>query len=105
MQARPNRTVSVCSALVLLASFTTYFCPGNALAVRPFVTDDARIVYKGQLATETYGGMTVVKRESPAYEARTLEGLGITDRFELTAGEFGVNYQGIKRVRLFDVFR
>ena len=37
--------------------------------------------------------MTVVKGESPAYEARTLEGLGITDRFELTAGGFGVTYQ------------
>ena len=65
----------------------------EALAVRPFVTDDARIVYKGQLGTETYGGTTVVKEESPAYEMRTLEGLGITDRFELTAGGFGFTYQ------------
>ncbi len=65
----------------------------EALAVRPFVTDDARIVYKGQLGTETYGGTTVVKGESPAYEMRTLEGLGITDRFELTAGGFGFTYQ------------
>ena len=77
MQARPNRTISVCSALVLLVSFAGYFSPENAFAVRPFVTDDARIVYKGQLGTETYSGTTVVKGESPAYEARTLEGLGI----------------------------
>ena len=35
----------------------------------------------------------MVKGESPAYEARTLEGLGITDRFELTAGGFGFTYQ------------
>ena len=70
MLARPNRTISVCAALVLIASFAISLCPEDALAVRPFVTDDARIVYKGQLATETYGGMTVVKGESPAYEAR-----------------------------------
>ena len=93
MQTRPNRTLSVCSALVLLASFAVSLCPEDALAVRPFVTDDARIVYKGQIGTETYSGMTVVKGESPAYEARTLEGLGITDRFELTAGGFGFSYQ------------
>ncbi len=99
MQVCPNRSIPVCYALILLASFTTYFCPENALAVRPFVTDDARIVYKGQLATETYGGMTVVKGESPAYEARTLEGLGITDRFELTAGGFGSPIRTIKLVR------
>lgn len=93
MQARPNRTISVYAALVLLVCFAVRFYPEGALAVRPFVTDDARIVYKGQLATETYGGMTVVKGESPAYEARTLEGLGITDSFELTAGGFEVTYQ------------
>jgi len=93
MQARPNCTISVYCALIFLASFAIYFCPEHALAVRPFVTDDARIVYKGQLGTETYGGTTVVKGESPAYEMRTLEGLGITDRFELTAGGFGFTYQ------------
>ena len=67
-----NRTISVYAALVLLVCFAVRFYPEGALAVRPFVTDDARIVYKGQLTTETYGGMTVVKGESPAYEARTL---------------------------------
>jgi hypothetical protein len=80
-------------ALVLLASFASYCCPDNVLAVRPFVTDDARIVYKGQLGTETYGGVTMVKGDKPAFEARTLEGVGITDRFELTAGGFGFTYQ------------
>ena len=93
MQARPNWTIQICCALFALASFAISLCPENALAVRPFVTDDARIVYKGQLGTETYGGTTVVKGESPAYETRTLEGLGITDRFELTAGGFGFTYQ------------
>lgn len=93
MQARPKRTIPVRCALVLLASFAVYFSTEDALAVRPFVTDDARIVYKGQLVTETYGGVTMVKGDKPAIEARTLEGLGITDRFELTAGGFGFTYQ------------
>ena len=65
----------------------------DASAVRPFVTDDARIVYKGQLVTESYGGVTMAQGEKPAIEARSLQGLGITDRFELTAGGFGFTYQ------------
>lgn len=39
--------------------------------------------------TETYGEIMMVKRGQPAIEARALQGLGITDRFELTAGGFG----------------
>jgi len=79
--------------MVLLAAFAVSFCPEDALAVRPFVTDDARIVYKGQVTTETYGGITMVQGNKPAIEARSLQGLGITDRFELTAGGFGFSYQ------------
>ncbi|MBC7839368.1 MAG: hypothetical protein H7Y39_12095 [Nitrospiraceae bacterium] len=93
MQTRPNRTIPVQCALVLLAAFAVYFCPEDALAVRPFVTDDARIVYKGQVTTETYGGLTMVQGNKPAIEVRSLQGLGITDRFELTAGGFGLTYQ------------
>jgi hypothetical protein len=93
MQARPNRTIPVRCALVFFISFAAYCCPEDVLAVRPFVTDDARIVYTGQVVTETYGGMTMVQGNKPAIEARTLEGLAITDRFELTAGGFGFTYQ------------
>ena len=93
MQTRPNRTIPVQCALVLLAAFAVSFCPEDVLAVRPFVTDDARIVYKGQVTTETYGGMTVVQGNKPAIEVRSLQGLGITDRFELTAGGLGFTYQ------------
>jgi len=93
MQARPNRTIPVRCALVLLASFAVYFSPEDALAVRPFVTDDARIVYKGQLETETYAGMTMVKGDKPAIEARALQGIAITDNFEMIAGGFGFTYQ------------
>ena len=93
MQTRPKRTIPVQCAMVLLAAFAVSFCPEDALAVRPFVTDDARIVYKGQVTTETYGGITMVQGNKPAIEARSLQGLGITDRFELTAGGFGFSYQ------------
>ena len=93
MQARPHRTIPLCGALILLTSFAVSLSPENALAVRPFVTDDARIIYKGQLEAETYAGTTMVKGESPAYEARSLQGLAITDRFEMIAGGFGFTYQ------------
>ena len=94
IQVHPNKSIPVCYALTLLASIATLFCPDSALAVRPFVTDDARIVYKGQVVTESYGGMTMGQGDKPAIEARSLQGLGITDRLELTAGGFGFTYQG-----------
>ena len=90
--ARSNK-IPLCCALVLLASFAAYFCPKDAHAVRPFVTDDARIVYKGQLEIESYSGMTMVKGNKPAIEARSLQGISITDRFEIIAGGFGFTYQ------------
>jgi hypothetical protein len=93
MPARPRRAIHVYCALIVLASFAVYFCPEDALAVRPFVTDDARIAYKGQVVTETYGGTTMVKGDKPAIEMRSLQGISITDRFELTAGGFGFTYQ------------
>ena len=93
MQADPRQTIPVPCALILVASFTVFFCPEAALAVRPFVTDDARIVYKGQLETETYSGMTMVKGDKPAIEARALQGIAFTERFELIAGGFGFTYQ------------
>ena len=65
-----------------------------ALAVRPFVTDDARIVYKGQLETETYAGVTMANREKLTIEARSLQGTSLTDRLEIIAGGFGFTYQG-----------
>jgi hypothetical protein len=93
MQPCPNRTIPVRCALIVLASFALCFSPKDALAVRPFVTDDAQIVYKGQLVTETYSGMTMVQGDKPALEARSLHDLAITDRLELTAGGFGFSYQ------------
>jgi hypothetical protein len=77
--------ILVCSAWSLWST--------DALAVRPFVTDDARIVDRGQLGVETYGGLTMSQANKPAYEVRTLEGIAFTNRFELTAGGFGFTYQ------------
>ena len=93
MKTRPYWTIPVYCALTVLASFAVNLCPEDALAVRPFVTDDARIIYKGQIEAETYSGMTMVKGDQPAIEARSLQGLAITDRFELIAGGFGFTYQ------------
>lgn len=74
-----------CAALSLL--------PKPALAVRPFVTDDARIVYKGQLETESYAGVTMNSGAKPAFEARALQGMSLTDRLEIIGGGFGLTYQ------------
>lgn len=63
-----------------------------AEAVRPFVTDDARIVYKGQLETESYSGITLNNGQKPVFEIRSLQGMSVTDRLEIIAGGFGVNY-------------
>ena len=62
-------------------------------AVRPFVTDDARIVYKGELETESFAGVSMANGSNPVIEARSLQGLSFTDRFELIAGGFGFTYQ------------
>ncbi len=91
-QAKPYRPVPSHFHLILLVSFSLGCYVPDALAVRPFVTDDARIVYKGQLVSESYGGITMAEGEKPAIEARALQGLGITDRLELTAGGFGFTY-------------
>jgi hypothetical protein len=64
-----------------------------AHAVRPFITDDARIVYKGQLETESYAGVVFDRREKPQFEIRSLQGISLTDRLEIIAGGFGLNHQ------------
>ena len=87
--ARPLSLPSV----LLFASSLACLYPDAALAVRPFVTDDARIVYKGQLETESYSGLTMTQRDKPTLEARSLQGMSFTDRLEIIAGGFGFTYQ------------
>ncbi|MBX3305742.1 MAG: hypothetical protein KF751_06760 [Nitrospira sp.] len=88
-----QRVLCNCSKLLLLGLLVRLFYPETAFAVRPFVTDDARIIYKGQVVAETYGGVTMANGEKSAFEVRTLQAIGLTERFELTAGGFGFTYQ------------
>lgn len=64
----------------------------GAWAVRPFVTDDARIVYKGQVEVENFAGISMSSGDKPTIEARSLQGASFTDRFELIGGGFGFTY-------------
>lgn len=88
-----NPSVGIGLSVVLRVAAGQFIWISNACAVRPFVTDDARTVYKGQLVTESYGGITMAQGEKPAIEACSLQGIGITDRLELTAGGFGFTYR------------
>ncbi len=65
----------------------------DASAVRPFVTDDARVVYPGQLEVENFGGMTMGRDRKPGFEIRSLQGTSVTDRLEIIAGGFGFQYE------------
>lgn len=76
--------------------------PPVALAVRPFITDDARIAKKGQLEDETFGGPSMIRGEKPTIRIGSLEALSLTPHFELTAGLFGLQYHD-GEVRLRDV--
>lgn len=93
------------SSLLRLASLVVLsliIFEGEAVAVRPFVTDDARIVYKGQLESENFGGITLSNGKKPAYEIRTLEGTSVTERLEIIAGGLGVQYEN-KKLTLDDL--
>jgi hypothetical protein len=68
----------------------------EASAVRPFVTDDARVVYPGQLEVENFGGITMGRGRTPGFEVRSLQGTSVTDRLELIGGGFGFQYENSK---------
>lgn len=88
-----TQCVSCCRALLFLVLYMLTVPPDFVWAVRPFVTDDARIVYKGQLETESYAGLTMTRNDKPTVEARFLQGMSLTDRLEIIAGGFGFTYQ------------
>lgn len=81
-------------AFAILLTLEALYSPGRAEAVRPFVTDDARVVYQGQVEVENYAGVTMNRSTRPSIEARSLQGTSLTDRLEIIAGGFGFNYQG-----------
>lgn len=68
----------------------------EASAVRPFVTDDARVVYPGQLEVENFGGITMGRGRKPGFEVRSLQGTSVTDRLEIIGGGFGFAYENSK---------
>ncbi|MDX2023597.1 MAG: hypothetical protein SF187_25390 [Deltaproteobacteria bacterium] len=80
----------ILAAFVWVAPLTT---PGVAHAIRPFVTDDARVVGKRLAQLETW---LLVDRL--AYEHNALAAYGPTDWLELTAGfVHGANHTGAVR--------
>jgi hypothetical protein len=75
-----------------LAGFLASVQAHEASAVRPFVTDDARVVYPGQLEVENFAGITMGLGQTPGFEVRSLQGVSVSDRLELIAGGFGFLY-------------
>jgi hypothetical protein len=57
------------------------------------VTDDARIVYPGQLEVENFAGITMARGRTPGFEVRSLQGTAVSDRLELIAGGIGFLYE------------
>lgn len=80
----------------LLAILAIVLHRQEAWAVRPFVTDDARVVYPGQLEVENFGGITMGWGRQPGYEVRSLQGTSVSDRLEIIAGGFGFQYENSK---------
>ncbi len=68
-------------ALFLLLSVNSY-------AVRPFVTDDARIVSKGQIEVEAWPEVNLVGDEQ-TYALQFMAGMSITEWFEFIVGSGG----------------
>ena len=90
------------SAFVLLAQALIMVLAEPAFAVRPFVTDDARVVFKGQLEVENFAQLNMTKGEKPSYQIRSLQGTSVTDRLEIIAGGFGPLYEN-KQVKPVDL--
>jgi hypothetical protein len=87
-----RRTLIVC----MLAVLAVVLHGQEASAVRPFVTDDARVVYPGQMEVENFGGITMSRGREPGFEIRSLQGTSVSDRLEIIAGGFGFQYENNK---------
>jgi hypothetical protein len=86
----------------LLIGLVLWLLPFDAWAVRPFVTDDARIVYQGQLETESWAEIRLRQGLSPGYHFASLQGYSPTDRLEIIAGGIGLDYDE-RRLTLDDL--
>jgi hypothetical protein len=61
-----RRTLIVC----MLAVLAVVLNGQEASAVRPIVTDDATVVYPGQMEVENFGGITMSRGREPGFEIR-----------------------------------
>jgi hypothetical protein len=77
----------------LVIFFATVLQPHVADAVRPFITDDARVTDKGTVATETFAELATSDGQKPAYSLHSLQSWGLTNRLELTTGDIGGEYR------------
>jgi hypothetical protein len=79
---------------IRLAFFVaTVLYPNVADAVRPFITDDARVTDKGTVASETFAESALSEGRKPAYALHALQSWGVTDRLELSTGDIGGEYR------------
>ncbi len=85
-----RRALSNIVRLIAFLVVTIWATPSEA--VRPFVTDDARIVSKGQLETEAFVGAELIRGQKPAFTLGTLEAMSVTDWLQITAGGIGQEY-------------
>ena len=86
---------SICLRLFsirLVIFFATVLHPNVADAVRPFITDDARVTDKGTLALETFAELSTSEGRTPAYSFHSLQSWGLTNRLELSTGDIGGEY-------------
>jgi hypothetical protein len=77
----------------LIIFFATLFYSDVAHAVRPFITDDARVTDKSTVALETFAAVTAGEGQKQAYSLHALQSWGLTDRLELSTGELGAEYR------------
>jgi hypothetical protein len=87
---------------MLLGVLALVFSASEAGAVRPFVTDDARIVNMGQLETESWAELRLRQGLHPGYHFASLQGYSPTDRLEIIAGGIGLDYDE-RRLTLDDI--
>ena len=88
-------------SLIAFLAVTVWATPSEA--VRPFVTDDARIVDKGQLETESFTGLELIRGQTPAFTLGTLEAIAVTDWLQITAGGIGLEYHDKRLTVLEDL--
>lgn len=65
----------------------------HASTVRPFATDDARVVYPRLIEIENFAEVATARGQKPSCLAQSLQGVSLTNRLEIIAGGFGPLYE------------